>query len=304
MFKIKIKSQNFKNAFSLIELSIVILIVGILIAGVTQSSRLMKQFKLSSAQSITRSSDINSILDLVFWAETSLDNSLTNSSGSFQMEDGNTISMWSDINFRSNPKINLAQANTNNQPTYKSSGINGLPSISFDGVNDNLFSTSIVPLPAGDKNYTLVVVWRAFRLSSADGIIVFGQGANPFGPSQEASVIIYGGTSGFAGWNNSFYPSTQVSANADYVTIINVNNNLPSNNVSIYINSNTAVVGTTGSLNLSSQIFCAGGMDSMSPTYSYQGLISEAMVFDRTLKLDEIKSINSYLAKKYGIKIS
>jgi hypothetical protein len=79
---------------------------------------------------------------------------------------------------------------------------------------------------------------------------------------------------------------------------------LPSNNVSIFINSNTPVVGSTGPLNLSNQIFCAGGMDSMSPTYSYQGLISEAMVFDRTLKLDEIKSINSYLGKKYGIKIS
>lgn len=299
---------NIKNAFSLIELSIVILIVGILIAGVTQSSRLMKQFKLSSAQSITRSSDINSILDLVFWAETSLDNSLTNSSGSFQMEDGNTISQWSDINFRSNPKINLAQSNTNNQPTYKSSGINGLPSISFDGVNDNLFSTSIVPLPAGDKNYTLVVVWRAFRISSADGIIVLAQGTNPLVPNRAATSLIWNGTSGFAGWWNSYYPSTQVAMNNDYVTIITINNNLPSNNVSIYINSNTASVGTSSGspsgLNLGNQIFCVGGMDSMSPTYSFQGLISEAMVFDRTLKIDEIKSINSYLSKKYNIKIS
>jgi prepilin-type N-terminal cleavage/methylation domain-containing protein len=148
MIKIKENSRYLNKAFSLIELSIVILIIGILVAGVTQSSRLMKQFKLSSAQSITRSSDINSILDLVFWAETTLDNSLTNSSGSFQMEDGNAISQWSDINFRSNPKINLVQANTNNQPIYKSSGINGLPSISFDGVNDNLFSTATTPLPA------------------------------------------------------------------------------------------------------------------------------------------------------------
>jgi hypothetical protein len=92
------------------------------------------------------------------------------------------------------------------------------------------------------------------------------------------------------------------------VTIVTINNNLPSNNVSVYINSNTASTGTSSGspagLNLSNQIFCAGGMDSMSPTYSYQGLISEAMVFDRTLKIDEIKSINSYLGKKYGIKIS
>ena len=42
----------------------------------------------------------------------------------------------------------------------------------------------------------------------------------------------------------------------------------------------------------------------MGTNYAYQGLISEAMVFDRTLKLDEVKSINGYLGKKYGIKIS
>ena len=105
--------SKLKNAFSLIELSIVILIVGILIAGVTQSSRLINQMKLSSAQSITRSSDVISINDMVFWAETSLENSLTNSSGGFQMDNGGAISSWNDINLRSSNKINLGQSNTN-----------------------------------------------------------------------------------------------------------------------------------------------------------------------------------------------
>ncbi|MFM7620300.1 MAG: prepilin-type N-terminal cleavage/methylation domain-containing protein, partial [Alphaproteobacteria bacterium] len=50
----KIKTQ----AFSLIELSIVILIIGILVAGVTQSSRLVNQFRLTSARNITLSSPL------------------------------------------------------------------------------------------------------------------------------------------------------------------------------------------------------------------------------------------------------
>ncbi len=37
---------SLKKAFSLIELSIVILIIGILVAGVTQSSRLVLAMKL------------------------------------------------------------------------------------------------------------------------------------------------------------------------------------------------------------------------------------------------------------------
>jgi hypothetical protein len=35
----------------------------------------------------------------------------------------------------------------------------------------------------------------------------------------------------------------------------------------------------------------------------YIGLVSEAIVYDRALKIDEIRSVNAYLGKKYGIKI-
>ena len=51
------KKLSFKKAFSPIELSIVILIIGILIAGVTQSSRLIRQAKLKTAQTLTSGAD-------------------------------------------------------------------------------------------------------------------------------------------------------------------------------------------------------------------------------------------------------
>lgn len=47
------KEINFKKAFSLIELSIVILIIGILVAGVTQSSRLINAMRIQSIRSLT-----------------------------------------------------------------------------------------------------------------------------------------------------------------------------------------------------------------------------------------------------------
>ena len=65
-----ISHKNIKKAFSLIELSIVILIIGILVAGVTQSSRLVSQFRLLSARNITQSSPVHSIKDLLIWLET------------------------------------------------------------------------------------------------------------------------------------------------------------------------------------------------------------------------------------------
>ena len=65
-----LKRKN--SAFSLIELSIVILIIGILIAGVTQGSKLYIKFKIATAQALTRSSPVNGVKDLAVWYETSL----------------------------------------------------------------------------------------------------------------------------------------------------------------------------------------------------------------------------------------
>ena len=58
--------NKISRAFSLIELSIVILIIGILVAGVVQSSRLVKKMRLQTAQNLTTISPIPSIKDLVF----------------------------------------------------------------------------------------------------------------------------------------------------------------------------------------------------------------------------------------------
>ena len=68
------KTKNLK-AFSLIELSIVILIIGILVAGVTQSSRLIREFKLTTAKNLTRNSPVSSIKGLYFWFETTSESS-------------------------------------------------------------------------------------------------------------------------------------------------------------------------------------------------------------------------------------
>ena len=88
------KNINSNKAFSLIELSIVILIIGILVAGVTSSSRLITRMKLITAQNLTRNSPISSIKDLSVWWETSLDESFDNAEES----DDSLISGWLDIN--------------------------------------------------------------------------------------------------------------------------------------------------------------------------------------------------------------
>jgi prepilin-type N-terminal cleavage/methylation domain-containing protein len=122
-------SSSKLKAFSLIELSIVILIIGILVAGVTSSSRLIKRMKLITAQNLTRNSPVSSIKDLSIWIESALDESFDNN----EEADGANITNWYDLNPQSSFKFTFNQSNVANKPVYVDAGINGLPSIKFDG---------------------------------------------------------------------------------------------------------------------------------------------------------------------------
>jgi len=291
-------SYNNKKAFSLIELSIVILIIGILVAGVTQSSRLVRQIRLSTAQQLTRSSEVSTIKDIVFWAETTLDNAMVNTANGFSFDENSPILTWNDNNPQSTLKFNVTQSNTANQPLYKGVGINGLPSLSFNGGQLLLSPINSVPLPANDKNYTFVIVWRANTVNAGNGQILMSQDSQTAVMNTLGSYYITpGGVYGFAG-NNNDLTNVGVTANKDYISLIVVNNNV-ANNISIYTNSNTAVNGATSgaggnytTLTLGSYYFGFGGRVQYAQFYS--GLISEAIVIDRTINAEEIRVIHFF----------
>ncbi|MBM5781910.1 MAG: prepilin-type N-terminal cleavage/methylation domain-containing protein [Pelagibacterales bacterium] len=90
------KSQFSNSAFSLIEMSIVLLIIGILISGVTQGLKLLNKFKLQTAQSLTQSSPVASISGLSYWFESTSEKSFSAS----EAVDEEKISNWYDISPR------------------------------------------------------------------------------------------------------------------------------------------------------------------------------------------------------------
>jgi len=123
------KFFNNKKAFSLIELSIVILIIGILVAGITQSSRLIRQMRLSSARSITQSSPVSTIKDLIVWLESTSEKSFDDA----EEENGLTVTNWYDLNPQGSFKYNAKANNVADKPTFIENGINGLPVLSATG---------------------------------------------------------------------------------------------------------------------------------------------------------------------------
>lgn len=287
------------KGFSLIELSIVVLIIGILIAGVTQGSRLVRQSKIKTAQNLTTGSAVASIPDLGMWLEPVLDNSIVSATNGQNPENGDSVSSWNDYNPQSTVKVNVTQATSNNQPVYIAAGINNLPTLYFNG-STSAMSGSNGPISVGNKRYTLIAVIQTQSPTSGSWEHVIYQGDWCNGATQGAVASITlnpsGNTGpGYAGCMNDYYPNGY-TLNKTSINISVVNNT----SVKYYNNSNTAQSSTLSGPNLgpSSSTTSVGHVLN---SQTFQGYISEIIVYNRNLKPSEVSSINEYLSKKYAI---
>jgi len=153
------KNINFKTGFSLVEISIVLLVIGILISGILIGQDLVLDAKIKSAQNLTITSPVNKIPDLTLWLDVNAEKSLITTENAnrclekyvdYQDLLGNEkICAWQDINTQKNVSTDLSKKiilsintshNLTEMPTYITDGIGGLPSLYFDG-NDYLISS-------------------------------------------------------------------------------------------------------------------------------------------------------------------
>ena len=126
-----IKKIN-KKAFTLIEISIVILVISVMIVGVITSKSILTKSRLANAQSLTQQSYVNDINnDLIAWYETSLEGSFK---ASELKNDGSYITVWNDSNKSVVKKNNATQASTANQAILVQNVFyNSIPGLRFSG---------------------------------------------------------------------------------------------------------------------------------------------------------------------------
>ncbi|NBX52514.1 MAG: prepilin-type N-terminal cleavage/methylation domain-containing protein [Proteobacteria bacterium] len=136
----KIKLSNLKKAFSLVEISIVVLIIGLLIVGVSKGIDMVYEARVATARGFTMNAPMKSIEGLELWLETTSQSSLSKDSSSVSSlsnpEDNQPIGMWNDIKNQGTIKYNAIQSNSSYRPVFKKDGINKLPALYFDGVDD------------------------------------------------------------------------------------------------------------------------------------------------------------------------
>ena len=294
-----------KKAFSLIELSIVILIIGILIAGVTQGSIMVAKSRLASAAKMTESSPVNSIKDLVAWFETTSDGSFKTT----QAEDGQPIDTWYDINQAAGSKNNATQASSARQPTYIESSINNLPVVRFQQVisatdpdGDYLAADSIASIAPSPM--TVFIVMKptftasvatlkaafSFHLGTTNSLIVgFASG------SDFAEVS---GTTDFdIGYASNLYNKPSIYSYKFYG---------PTNlTMDLYINGTSYTPTPVNSSQiLAANRFSIGQEWDTNPSDFMSGDIAEFIIYGRALNNTERREVEAYLSKKWGIKVS
>lgn len=283
------------SAFSLIELSIVILVIGIIIVGITQSSRLVKQFRIQTAQTMTNSSPVHSIKDLITWFETSLDESFL----ATEAQDNSTISAWYDVN-RQSTRNDASQSTSTNKPLYIENVFNGLPAIRFDG-NDNFMTFDATALTG--SNYSIFVIEQ--RRGNTSTINHF---LGSSGSSTNNNLHLGYDT-------NTTLRFGHYSNDVDY-TVPTFSNPIPrmhsfifskTGGKSYWSNGGTSAdassSGQTAVL-LSSSGTALGRVVFGGSTYYFNGDIAEVIIFLRDLKTEERQAVETYLGKKYNIKIT
>ena len=292
--KAQLKKAQLKKAFSLIELSVVVLIIGILIAGITSGSRLVRNSKLASAAQLTKSSDVNSIPDLVLWLEPTQENSFATTSGNtdtltyanvaglqdsayvkdtLRPDNREYVARWNDISPRAvaGNKKSVYQETGSRRPMYIANAINGLPALQFNGTSQYIYSQnnnttpSAPPLVAGDDTFTVIAVFSNSNntASTNEGQTIMNQFTGTFGIDyREAPMWLYNYNNlSWSMWGpgSPMYSGLKANFNDNHIAVVKIEDKaiLPTNNLMFYLNTSPLFPNTafSNSQNLDSSVY-------------------------------------------------
>ena len=282
-----------RKAFSLIELTIVLVIIGTLIGAVISGKSLIRLAVMSQCATLTANSPINSIEGLNMWFESGT----TNSFNKGDTVDGNSIDSWKNINKQATG-VSDAQA-VSTSPTYDSSGT---PSLDFD--NNGFY---VIPKPINwNKDFTVFVVAASdyFASSTPRGLVSnrYGDGSNNWwllGISANRRAVYLEHTG-----DNRIDIDADVRAKGRLIYVITKNDS----QITAQVVSKKGLTGGSGSLDISgvdigdrTNDFMIGSW--LGENQSWEGEVNEIAVFDRELSTYEKTLIQEYLALKWGIKL-
>ena len=311
-----LKNSHKKQAFSLLELSVVILIIGILITGIMKGGSLVSASRLNAARSLTARSPVGEINSLAAWYETTSLQSFSKrtaggsgapptpsaSISATQLKESDPIELWRDIGpkcinnyaiFNSSGSTQadyngtcnaLSQATINSRPSYSLSGINNLPSVSFASGQTLLLNA----LKDGVLNVSTKIVVFSVDSKPSSGNFATILDNNPATTSQR---ILINPTNILVNNGGTHANAITYSIKNTYIVAV------------IFNGSNSYYKINNGAITLASTIGTNSSNDLIVGGTNFVGKISEIIIFNRMLKETEITEIFNYLGKKYKVTV-
>jgi prepilin-type N-terminal cleavage/methylation domain-containing protein len=290
-----IKNQK---AFSLMEISMVIFIIGILIAGISTGIDLYNDARISKAQALTKSSKIPRIPDLALWLD-----SVSPQAFNKPPSQNEKIANWKDINPFSNNKLEAYQTSEDFKPTYNFNSISGLPALKF---NSNCMR---IDLDISYSSKPKITVFTVFKVNGYNESL--GSWGNPlFGNDNkdwDRFLLLAKGSLSYMAVSNGNGALLKTFNNIlndpyylTYVSQQSVTNGSQVRYNGIVISSHTE--NFTNPQNNWIALGSAGGGDNGGCGLLSNFDIGEFIIYDRNLSVSEINDVEKYLKKKWEIK--
>ncbi len=306
-----------KRAFSLIEISVILLIIGVIVAGISKSSTLYNKYRIATARNLTQASPVNSIPDLALWYETTMEESFNlheaqnyNDTTAAEKALGiGLIQTWNDNNQDGGVRINSIQTTLAKRPEYHLDCINNLPCLRFNGTSHHL--TIPATFSPDNKEYSIFIVDK--KDSTGTFPYLFFGPAVATTAENDAIAIGYDSSSKglYSHGSSSAYYNMNLSKidSNDRVTLHSFigafDNNLLTTFVSHRLydsiaSTSLSSVGSPAFLKVTNgeQYFIGAGRAESTLTH-YKGDIGEIIIFERALKANERKSVEQYLMDKW-----
>ena len=321
--------MSFKKnkAFSLVEISVVIVILMIMIAGLIQSSRVVKSMRLNTARNVTQSSAMPWINYIVTWYDATASDAFIDS----ETDDADTISRWNGAEIRYTDRITITQVDDTKKPTLVSNGMYGLPSVKFDGVDDYMQSENLESSILTYRSATAFIVFEPKTVISTEKRSLLYQGSEcgrEFDLGYSFNNVK--GNFGLASSSNSCGSTSATTTSFDFVvqnekmisSIVVYQAPMTSGsteNIKIYRNgylqsvsainngyNSSSIESTKKYSDISNRIYLGAKKmtNGASATSFFYGMIGEMIVFNRSLNNEDRKEIEKYLGKKWGIKVN
>lgn len=294
IFKTIQRFRKNRKGFSLIEISVVILIIGVLIAGISQASDMIDDSALKGARTASRGSRVPRIKDLVLWLDATADGAtLASASSTKQAVDGDAVTVWKDFNPNSSAKFTLAGTST-----FSSNKVGGLPGITLNGSTNFFKLTDRFDNSTGE--YTIYLVYQTVGLPASGTVGVIMEKRNATSAIFPYRLEI--DSNGFYRYSNSnnfvLYGSKKASAgNIDVIRITRSS----AGAVALEVDSSPAT-GNSASVIRNNDELIIGAQNGTSISNYVNGRIGEVIIYERDLVPSEKTDIENYLYKKWKLK--